>query len=127
MRWKQQKPERRVAINPPAAWLGAKNAILWGKAKQYHVAEFPGPLSIKTAVRGSALWETSEAAPLAANRYLQRKRLANAQQLLKSSEQSVIDICPEVDFESGTSSSTLFRRCFGCSPREYRSRKSKVR
>jgi AraC family transcriptional regulator len=54
------KPEPGVAINPPASLLGARNAILWGKARQYHVAEFPGPLSIKTVVRGSALWGTSE-------------------------------------------------------------------
>jgi AraC family transcriptional regulator len=51
----------QVAINPPAKWLGVRNAILWGKGKQYHVADFPGPLSIKSVVRGSARWRTSEA------------------------------------------------------------------
>src|ERR1700704_3887207 len=51
----------RVVVNPPAAWLGSRNAILSGTGKQYHVADFPGPLSIKTVVRGSALWSTSEA------------------------------------------------------------------
>jgi AraC family transcriptional regulator len=312
--WKQQKPEPRVVINPPAALLRARNAILWGKAKQYHVAEFPGPLSIKTVVRGSALWETREAgrlvdggkylilnpgrsysltidsrqivetfclffrqgiaedvcrvesarpvslldnpftdaipgsksaqssAPLqfleslhdhdsivspllreiysrvasdtasdawledqflaaaralfrvhregnkraaeipakkpltrlelyrrllrgkdymdsffegqvrlgevageaclspyhfhrlfrevfhqTPNQYLQQKRLANAQQLLTSSEQSVTEICLEVGFESVTSFSTLFRRNFGSSPREYRAKNSEIR
>ncbi len=54
-------PQTRVTINPPAAWLGARNAILWGKGKQYHVADFPGPLSIKSVVRGSARWCTNEA------------------------------------------------------------------
>ena len=56
-----KRSETRVAINPPAAWLGARNAILWGKGKQYHVANFRGPLSIKSVVRGSARWSTSEA------------------------------------------------------------------
>jgi hypothetical protein len=31
--------------------MGGTNAIVWGRAKQYHVAEFPGPLSVKTVVR----------------------------------------------------------------------------
>jgi len=56
-----KRSETRVAINPPAAWLGSQNAILWGKGKQYHVANFRGPLSIKSVVRGSARWSTSEA------------------------------------------------------------------
>jgi AraC-like DNA-binding protein len=50
-----------VWINPPPEELGGTNAIVWGRAKQYHVAEFPGPLSIKTVVRGSAMWGTREA------------------------------------------------------------------
>jgi AraC family transcriptional regulator len=54
-------PTPRVLVNPPAALLGARNAILWGKGKQYHVADFPGPLSVKTVVRGSAHWKTHEA------------------------------------------------------------------
>lgn len=49
-----------VVVNPPAALLGVRNAILWGKGKQYHVPDFPGPLSIKTVVRGSALWSTTD-------------------------------------------------------------------
>jgi AraC family transcriptional regulator len=60
----QLKPQRGVVVNPPASLLGKRNAILWGKAKQYHVAGFPGPLSIKTVVRGSALWEADGAARL---------------------------------------------------------------
>src|ERR1700730_9112451 len=51
----------RVAINQPPALLGTRIAILWGRGKQYHVADFPGPLSIKSVVRGSARWRTSEA------------------------------------------------------------------
>jgi len=56
---KRAKP--LVMINPPPAEMGGTNAIVWGRAKQYHVAEFPGPLSIKTVVRGSAMWGTQEA------------------------------------------------------------------
>jgi AraC family transcriptional regulator len=48
-------------INPTASHIGAANAILWGRARQYHVAEFPGPLSIKSVVRGSGVWGTAEA------------------------------------------------------------------
>jgi AraC-like DNA-binding protein len=59
------------------------------------------------------------------NQYLQRKRLANARRLLERGEQSVTDICLEVGFESITSFSALFRRNFGCSPREYRFQKNK--
>jgi len=56
---KHAKP--RVMLNPPPAEMGATNAIVWGRAKQYYVAEFLGPLSIKTVVRGSAMWQTREA------------------------------------------------------------------
>ncbi len=53
--------EPRVVLNPTAALLGVRNAILWGKGKQYHVADFRGPLSIKTVMQGSARWRTREA------------------------------------------------------------------
>ena len=46
----------RVLINPPASILGDTNAILRGRATDYHVHEFPGPLSIKSVIRGSAEW-----------------------------------------------------------------------
>ncbi len=61
MNGNSKTPAPQVVVNPPAALLGARNAILWGKGKQYHVADFPGPLSIKTVTRGSARWITSEA------------------------------------------------------------------
>jgi AraC family transcriptional regulator len=56
---KRAKPG--VLINPPPTEMGGANAIVRGRAKQYHVSEFPGPLSIKTVVRGSAVWGTREA------------------------------------------------------------------
>jgi AraC-like DNA-binding protein len=57
----QTKPKPRVLINPAGTDIGSVNAILRGRAKQYHVAEFPGPLSIKSVVRGSGVWGTAEA------------------------------------------------------------------
>jgi len=56
-----EMPAPCILVNPPAASLGVRNAILWGKGKQYYIPDFPGPLSIKTVVRGSAVWSTSEA------------------------------------------------------------------
>jgi AraC family transcriptional regulator len=56
-----KRPAPRVVVNPRASVLGTRNAILWGKGKQYHVADFLGPLSVKTVVRGSAHWSTPEA------------------------------------------------------------------
>ena len=55
------KPEARVLVNPTGPQIGAANAIIWGRARQYHVAEFPGPLSIKSVVRGAGVWGTAEA------------------------------------------------------------------
>ena len=55
------------------------------------------------------------------NQYLQRRRLTNAREFLRSTKRTVTEICLEVGFESITSFSTLFRRNYGCSPREYRS------
>ena len=58
----ESKPAKTlVLLNPPPAEMGGTNAIVWGRAKQYYVADFPGPLSIKTVVRGSAMWGTREA------------------------------------------------------------------
>ncbi len=47
-----------VLINPPSSELGRATAILQAAARQHHVRDFPGPLSIKTVVRGSAHWKT---------------------------------------------------------------------
>jgi AraC-like DNA-binding protein len=58
------------------------------------------------------------------NQYLQRKRLEHAGRLLERDDFSVTDVCLETGFESVTSFSGLFRRSFGCSPREYRQRKN---
>jgi AraC-like DNA-binding protein len=50
-----------VAINPRTLSLRSPNAILAGRARRYVVDGFDGPLSLKTVVRGSAIWQTAEA------------------------------------------------------------------
>lgn len=51
-----------VLINPPASALGREHVILWGRGRRdYHVADFPGPLSIKSVIKGEAEWRTAEA------------------------------------------------------------------
>jgi AraC family transcriptional regulator len=47
-----------VLINPPSSQFGRTTAILRATARLHHVRDFPGPLSIKTVVRGSAHWKT---------------------------------------------------------------------
>ena len=61
-----------IAVNPPASRLGVENAILWGRGrKQYHVREFPGPLSIKAVKRGTVEWRVGKSRfELDANSYL---------------------------------------------------------
>jgi len=54
----QANPTPAVLINPAARELGKENAILSARGRRHHVHEFPGPLSIKTVVRGAAVWQT---------------------------------------------------------------------
>jgi AraC family transcriptional regulator len=50
-----------ILINPPESRLGERNAILWGRGqRRYHVREFPGPLSIKSMVRGAGEWSVGK-------------------------------------------------------------------
>jgi AraC family transcriptional regulator len=49
-----------VLVNGPVSAMGREHIILWGRGReQYRVANFPGPLSIKSVVRGEAEWTTS--------------------------------------------------------------------
>lgn len=54
------------------------------------------------------------------HRYLTRHRLEKARRLLSQTERSVTEVCFECGFESLGSFSSLFRRWFGASPREFR-------
>jgi AraC family transcriptional regulator len=46
-----------LIVNPVASLLGVENAVLWGRGnREYYVHDFPGPLSIKAVLRGSAEW-----------------------------------------------------------------------
>ena len=56
------------------------------------------------------------------NRYLQRRRVERAMFLLRSSEQSVTDICMAVGFSSLGTFSRVFREIVGEPPRDYRRR-----
>ncbi|HKC12615.1 MAG TPA: AraC family transcriptional regulator, partial [Vicinamibacteria bacterium] len=49
-----------VLVNPPVTALGTHNVLLQGHARTYHVRDFPGPLSVKSVVRGEAWWETAD-------------------------------------------------------------------
>ena len=50
-----------AAINPPSFGPGGdRNVILAGNGRQHYVRDFPGPLSIKSVLRGRATWTTEE-------------------------------------------------------------------
>lgn len=53
------------------------------------------------------------------HRYLTRQRLQRAAKLLRRTELSVTEICLASGFESLTSFSDLFRRCYGVSPGKF--------
>lgn len=55
-----ETPTSAVLINPPASDLGRVNAVLNAKGRRHSVHNFPGPLSIKAVMRGSARWRTDD-------------------------------------------------------------------
>lgn len=48
-----------VLVNPPGTRLGERNAIVAGAQPRFHVADFPGPLSIKSVAAGWGVWSTA--------------------------------------------------------------------
>jgi AraC-like DNA-binding protein len=54
------------------------------------------------------------------HRYLTRQRMEKARALLARKDRSVTEVCLETGFESAGTFSSLFRRYFGVSPREFR-------
>jgi AraC family transcriptional regulator len=54
------------------------------------------------------------------HQHAMRHRLERARRLLRETNRNVTEICLEAGFESLGSFSTLFRRTFGASPRDYR-------
>jgi AraC-like DNA-binding protein len=46
-----------LPINIPGKELGCQNAVLAGTAARYHVPDFEGCLSLKSVMRGAAVWE----------------------------------------------------------------------
>jgi AraC family transcriptional regulator len=60
-----------VLVNPSVDRLGVEHVVVHGRAAQYEVRNFRGPISIKTVRRGRAIWRT-EGRPraVAPGRYL---------------------------------------------------------
>ncbi|HEY1012689.1 MAG TPA: helix-turn-helix transcriptional regulator [Herpetosiphonaceae bacterium] len=56
------------------------------------------------------------------HQYLTERRIARAKGLLAASQLSVTEVCFEVGFQSLGSFSSLFQRCVGYPPTEYRRR-----
>ena len=56
------------------------------------------------------------------HQYLIHRRIEKAKELLRSRRLSVTDVCFEVGFQSLCSFSSLFRRCVGDAPVNYRER-----
>src|SRR5712692_5165450 len=56
------------------------------------------------------------------HQYLIQRRIEKAKELLRSRQLSVTDVCFEVGFQSLGSFSTLFHRCVGNTPVDYRKR-----
>ncbi len=56
------------------------------------------------------------------HQYLIHRRIEKAKELLRSRRLSVTDVCFEVGFQSLGSFSSLFRRCVGDAPVNYRER-----
>src|SRR5579862_9068966 len=50
----------RAQVNPGYAPNGKSNVILAGSGRYHYVPDFPGPLSIKSIIRGQASWTTQE-------------------------------------------------------------------
>src|SRR5436305_8599441 len=60
-----------LPVNPPGAQLGSLNAVLAGEGARYHVPDFEGCLSIKTVLRGAAVWEAGgRIFPMVEDQYL---------------------------------------------------------
>lgn len=49
-----------MRVNPPAGAFWGEHVILHGRARDYSVRGFEGPLSIKTVRQGRALWRTAD-------------------------------------------------------------------
>jgi AraC family transcriptional regulator len=50
-----------LIVNPAASRLGVENAVVWGRGnREYYVHDFPGPLSIKAVLKGSAEWRAGK-------------------------------------------------------------------
>ena len=58
--------------------------------------------------------------------YMRHHRLEQAAELLKTSEESILEIAAQVGYENPGKFAARFRRQYGCPPREYRLQQKKV-
>ena len=58
--------------------------------------------------------------------YMRHHRLEQAAELLKTSEESILEIAAQVGYENPGKFAARFRRQYGCLPREYRLQQKKV-
>ncbi|HJZ78856.1 MAG TPA: AraC family transcriptional regulator [Pyrinomonadaceae bacterium] len=100
---------------------------LW-RARRFIDECYDSPLDLKEISREACLSryhflrlfrDTFETTP---HQYLIQKRIDKAKWLLRARSLSVTDICFEVGFESLGSFSSLFRKCVGHAPINYRRR-----
>jgi AraC family transcriptional regulator len=96
------------------------------RARDYAAAMFAGPVTLTDMARVACLSANHllrtfrEVFRQTPHQFLRARRLEEAERLLVQSDMSVTEVCLAVGFESPGSFSTLFRRCFGVSPAEYR-------
>ena len=111
------------ALRPSTRWELYKRLL---RGRDALLSSLDSQVALKEVARAACLSPYhfhrafSQAFGLTPHQYLTRHRLARAAHLLRGSGRSVTEICFEAGFESPGSFSTLFRRYFGLSPREFR-------
>jgi AraC family transcriptional regulator len=55
-------PDDLDRVNPPARRIGSQNVVFTGTARRHYVPLFAGSVSIKSTLRGNALWESASRA-----------------------------------------------------------------
>jgi len=95
-------------------------------AKLFIDEHFDGPINLGTISRNACLSRFhfhrlfSKIYQCTPHKYLTRKRIDRAQELLKDKDKSIAAVCQEVGFESLGSFSLLFKKEIGLTPQYYR-------
>ena len=115
-----QKPRRKSSL-----MLGERSVAMFLKRMESELHE---PWTLERMAEKSGLARTRFAhycrklTNLSPMEYLQQRRVEKARVLLEGSGPSVTEIAMECGFASGAYFSSVFRRHFHCSPRDYRDR-----